>query len=261
MAGTYVQISREEIEAWLDGLKWRWSRVAGKAGIYLIHLSDNVAVKLSSTIGTRDDAMGKGRASMGLSLVSRVTDNLLNRRAKDRKHFKRTTNWRKTWVDGIAHWEGVYTKAKTFYDTIASIVDRDKYKADLISKIESRSDWASDSILADFHDKLSRDGVLMPKQVALLERLAKGGGTSAPAAPVEDDLTEQRLEDLRAIFRAARRQGDQWTMDFAQSVADQIKRGRDPSPKQRDIIRDKMQRYRLASSARVAARFLARVGS
>ena len=184
MAATYVQISREELEGWLNSLSWKWSRVQGKAGIYLIHIGKYVSVKLSSTIGTQDEAMGRGRASMSLSLVSTPYPRVvLNRRAKDRKHFKRTTNWKRTWVAGISHWEGVYKKSPEFYDTIAQIEDRRQYKADMLKRIESKPDWNSEATLSDFHQKLESNGVLMPRQTALMDRLLGQKGSPAPSTP------------------------------------------------------------------------------
>ena len=43
---SYVTITREELEAWLEGLPWKWSRKTNTAGIYLVHLSEVVAVKV-----------------------------------------------------------------------------------------------------------------------------------------------------------------------------------------------------------------------
>jgi len=115
----YVQISREELEDWLKRNFGRnWSRDQKYAGIYLIHLSDSVAVKLSSSIGATSQVRGLGKASMKLSLVSRITGRVLNAKAKDRKSFMRTKGWRKTWLAGVRHWEGVYQEYPDFYDRI-----------------------------------------------------------------------------------------------------------------------------------------------
>ena len=116
---TYMSITRNDIESWLDRSPFQWSRSSDTAGIYLVHLSDEVAIKLSSTIGSRDDAMGRGRASMSLMLVSRVNGRCLNAKAKDRKHFKRTSGWERTWADGLLHWEGVFLRCPHFYNRIA----------------------------------------------------------------------------------------------------------------------------------------------
>lgn len=115
----YVQISREELEEWLRRNFGRdWSRDQKYAGIYLVHLSDSVAVKLSSSIGATSQVRGLGKASMKLTLVSRITGRVLNAKAKDRKSFMRTKGWKKTWLAGVRHWEGVYQKYPDFYDRI-----------------------------------------------------------------------------------------------------------------------------------------------
>jgi hypothetical protein len=117
---SYAPITRDELEAWLTRSPFSWSRSGDTAGVYLVHVSNNVAIKLSSTIGSRDDAMGRGQASMNLSLVSRINGRCLNKKARDRKHFKRTLGWTGTWADGLLHWEGVFNQYPGFYDRIAT---------------------------------------------------------------------------------------------------------------------------------------------
>ena len=81
MAGTYVQIDRDELERWLDSLPnlvGRAERVPNRAGVYILPLSEFVGVKLMSTIGSSDDAMGRGMAPMQLALVFLVTGQTLN---------------------------------------------------------------------------------------------------------------------------------------------------------------------------------------
>ena len=117
---SYAPITRDELEAWLTRSPFSWSREGQTAGVYLVHVSDNVAIKLASTIGSRDDVMGRGQASMNLSLISRVNGRCLNRKARDRKHFKRTSGWTGTWADGLLFWEGVFLKCPAFYDRIAT---------------------------------------------------------------------------------------------------------------------------------------------
>ena len=88
---SYVNITRTELEDWLTTKNYSWERVKDKQGVYLITLSPTVAIKLSSTQTKHDHAMGRGFASMNLTLVSHVNGWTLNRKARDRKHFKRTT--------------------------------------------------------------------------------------------------------------------------------------------------------------------------
>ena len=117
---SYTRISRDELEAWLTRSPFSWSRCGNTAGVYLVHVSDNVAIKLSSTIGSHDDAMGRGKASMNLMLVSRINGRCLNKKARDRKHFKRTSGWMDTWADGLLYWRGVFNQYPDFYNRIAT---------------------------------------------------------------------------------------------------------------------------------------------
>ena len=115
----YALITREDFESWLtESFQNRWSRVDGRAGIYHIHLSDAVAVKMSTGIGRHDQGLERGKASMSMVLVSRIHGHVLNRKAKKQKHYQRTTNWRQTWHAGVQHWMGVYEKSPDFYDRI-----------------------------------------------------------------------------------------------------------------------------------------------
>ena len=348
-AASYVQINRNDLEEWLDQLHTntpkKWHLKPGKAGIYLIPLSDTVAVKLSSTIGTSDDAMGRGMASMQLALTSLITGQTLNRKAQGQGHFKRTTNWKTTWAKGFELMKDAYMKAQGFYDAIAAIEDRDKYKADILKKIESTPDWKNESILVDFHGKITQDGILTGKQLALLDKISlekqnapqrPGPTPAAPQGPqqvrlphgdtwtlysprvkdtvhftvtghnhviitsvyasgqvksatqdfdgaediwgmlqalhgfdpqgrkdsppwVATDEPEPPKEDplidvLRKMYQEARRDGNDWLMDFTKSVADQLKRGKPLSEKQQAIVDKNRAMYRLA--AKVARRHM-----
>lgn len=185
MAATYVQISRDELESWLDSLRlpMRWKRQENRAGIYLLPLSSVVAIKLSSTVGSRDDALGAGKASMQLSLISTVTGQTLNKKAQGQSHFKRTTNWKTTWADGIKRMRAAYMKAQGFYDAIAVIEDRDQYKQDTLVKIEGIPNWQQNSMLSDFHFSVEKGGILTEKQMGALENAARRSESAPTRAP------------------------------------------------------------------------------
>lgn len=136
---TYHQITRDELEAWLNQSPFPWDHKYG--GIYHIHLSEHVAVKLSSTIGSRDDAMGRGRASADMVLASRVNGRCINRKAKDRDHFKRTAGWRERWLEGLLHWRGVFNKCPGFYNRIAQEEPRRKAMTDQERRNKSHAKW------------------------------------------------------------------------------------------------------------------------
>lgn len=261
MASTYVQISRDELEDWLSSLgpflHKKWMRAPNRAGVYLLPLSDTVAIKLSSTIGTSDDAMGRGQASMQLSLVSLSTGQTLNKKAQGQSHFARTLNWQKNWKDGLARMKEAYQKSAGFYDALATIENRDEYKADLLGKIESVANWRNHNILSDFHTSLTRGSILTLKQESLLQSLVEREREAEAAQPnpsVSPAGEDPMIPVLRDMYVEARKDNDGWLMDFTKSVADQLKRGRPLSEKQQVIIDKNRAKYRLASV--VAERFL-----
>lgn len=260
-AATYVQISRDELEKWLDKLplQGKWKVKKGYAGIYLLPLSDTVGVKLSSTIGSKDDAMGRGRASMQLALVSLVTGHVLNKKAQGQSHFKRTTNWKDTWRKGFDRIKQAYLKAQGFYDAIAVIEDREKYKKDLLKVIETVPGWESHRILADFHVRLEKGGILTAKQVGLLKSEVARSIKESPVPSVTPDeptgspIDDSLLERVRNLWRVAQRTQNNWLMSFAQSIGEQIKAGRRLTPRQEEVLDQNLRKYRLARQL-IAAR-------
>ena len=168
MAGTYVQIDRDELESWLNGLPHltgKAQRVPGRAGVYVLPLSDFVGVRLSSTIGSSDDAVERGKASMQLALVSLITGQVLNKKAQGQSHFKRTVNWKTTWKEGIDRMREAYTKSQGFYDGVARIHDRNAYKADVLKAIDEIPNWQENGILSDFRVLVDRGGIAQPVHV------------------------------------------------------------------------------------------------
>lgn len=231
-AGTYVQITRDELEEWLDSVRLHhhWELKAGKAGVYLLPIGENVAVKLSSTIGTADDAMGRGQASMQLALVSLITNQVLNKKAQGQSHFARTTNWRKNWLEGVERMREAYQKAQGFYDALAVIEDREKYKRDLLARIEAIPGWQQNNLLSDFHGKVREGGILSIAQAEVVIRAEK----AKPIAPkpAQGGGDEELLERMRNLYRAATRDGNRWLVEFLTSIGPQIKAGRPLSEKQ-----------------------------
>jgi hypothetical protein len=258
-AATYVQISREELEGWLDtiGYRGKWKRDPKYAGVYLIELAPTVGVKLSSTIGSKDDAMGVGQASMQLALVSLMTGKVLNKKAQGQSHFKRTTGWAKTWAGGIDTMKKAYLASADFYDVISTIADRDKYQRDLLEKISLIPGWNSDAELAGYYRKIEKGGILMPRELGVIEEAAKRPAktvdpqrptpVNAPNVPT-DNLQEQRVAALRELWVRARRAGDDWTMNFAEDIAKRwVGEGRRLSGPQIRIITEKLDKYRVGT--------------
>ena len=252
-AATYVQISRDDLEAWLNsiGYQGKWKRDPRYAGTYLIEFSPTVGVKLSSTIGSKDDAMGRGKASMQLALVSLITGKVLNKKAQGQDHFKRTTGWAKTWAGGIETMKKAYLSSADFYDAISVIEDRDKYRSDLLEEISTIAGWSNDAELAGFYRKVEKGGVLMPReQMVIAEAKSRPAKTPDPqkvqVTPSGDDATEAKVDALRKLWVMSRRSGDEWTMKFAEDIATKfVSQGRNLSAPQIRVVVEKLKKYRV----------------
>lgn len=239
----YVQISKEEFEEWLNTTEWRgkWKLQSGTAGIYLLPLSPKVAIKISSSMASRGEVVNYARGSIKMSLISLITGHTLNKKAQGQSHYKRTKNWRKNLKKGLDNFKSVYLKSKTFYDTIASVEDRDKYQRERLSLIESAEGWENNKILKDFHEKLSKGYILTPKQESLMHKLI-GEIEENPRGPSEP-LDEELLNNIRSLWFHAKRSGDRWVMDFAHSVGEQYKNRGSLSSKQKALLEKKFKQF------------------
>jgi len=251
--GSFVSISREDLETWLDTLPLsaKWYRLGTTAGVYMLPLSDSVAVKLNSSIGSSDVGMGAGAGSMQLALVSRIVSHggpvVLNKKAQGQNHFARTINWRTNWAEGIARMKDAYLKAQGFYDSLALIEDREKYKADLLSRIEAIPGWRNRNILVDFHSRLEQNGILSTAQAAILIR--EEGQQPAPTAPAGgtpalSPQTQALLGKMRDLYRAAKEANDAWLVGFLTSVGKALKEGGSLTPKQQEVLDKNFLRYK-----------------
>lgn len=223
---SYINISRLDLESWLDSLPHTlgraWERVPNREGIYLIHLSDRVGIKLSSTQASTDTSMGRGQASMNLTLVSLVNGHVLNRKARDRKHFKRTLNWRKTWAKGLEYWAKVYKENPSFYEKIA---DRASYKAKWLDIIDKLPMGGNDSKVISARDTLEGGGVLWDGQEKYLLDLKRNA-----SKPVNNTLSKPLpIEELRDLYREARRRGDRDALNKLTTLGQASGRGELPS--------------------------------
>lgn len=77
-----------------------------------------------------------------------------------------------------------------------------------------------------------------------------------PSPSVEQPKTWDPIQPLRDLYAAARSKGDQWTMDFAKSLAQQVKNGRELTPRQTQVLENKYRSYGISvpSATRVASR-------
>jgi hypothetical protein len=250
MAGTYVQITRQEFEDWLDsiGFRGKWQVKPGRGGVYQLSLSPTVMIEINSTTGSQAQVRGRGQASMSLRLVSRVTGKTLNRKAMGQSHFARTINWRQNWAKGVDRMKATYEASKAWYDQIAKIADRDQYKADTLAKIESIPNWSQDGFLGSLHDRVNGGGVLTERQESALDRVIRQHSRSTPEAPPQqpaESAPSYDLEMLRELYRRARANGDRWTVGFVGDLGQKIKAGRPLSDRQREVLDDKIEQYNL----------------
>lgn len=259
MASTYVQISRDDLEEWLKtfNLHDKAYRVPGKAGVYMLPFSETVACKLLSTIGTSDDAMGRGMASMQLALVSRVTGQTVNKKAQGQSHFARTTNWKKNWAEGVERMRDAYTKSAGFYDALASIKDRGAYKSEIIEAIQSVPNWQNNNTLSGFHTTISKDGILTFKQIDLMDSIIDQE-TKKPPEPQKPVGEDPVIAVMRDLYVKARAVNDDWTMNWVKDVANQVKSGRPLTQNQRALIDKKRDVYKVAAMPSVVATRYAR---
>lgn len=235
---TYVPISREEFEEWLDSLHHKWSRVPNKAGVYLVEMSPNVAVQVSSSVGNADMAMGRAQGAMYIRLISSKNGRTLNKKDVGQSKFYRTQGWRDSLKKAVDRLRQAYMKSKAFYDKLAT-VDPDSYRVDVLAKIESVPGWDKDALLREFHERVDKGGILSDAQEGVIDRNVEKATSSASV-----DI----LERMRDLYRAARARNDDWTMSFVQSLAEQLKEKRNLTNRQQTVLDDKFQQYRIASS-------------
>ena len=233
----YVNITRHELEEWLDSNFGSWSRVVGKAGVYLIELSDRVAVKLSSTQKDSGGAVSKGNASMNLSLVSRVDGKLLNRKARDRRYFQRTTNWKKTWKKGVDHWISIYEDKDEFYEKIA---DRQGYKTKWLGMIDSLPNGGSDREIIKSRDTLEGGGVLWANQERYILEAVKANRTQSTTPSNTLDVSK-----LRDLYRKARSEGNRDDMDIIKDLGLKARDGIAPSRQEQSTYKALRLQYRI----------------
>jgi len=252
----YVEITREMFEDWLSSLhnvgSKGFSRVPGKAGLYLIHFSDLVSVLASSSIGNENTAMGKDKGAMYLRLVARKTfSRVLNKKAINQSKFYRTTNWKTTLTKAVKTFHDVYMDGKEWYDRLASVEDPLQYKKDWMEKIQRAPGLATNLFLKDLLAKVEGGTILSQKQQQAIEKaLEKTQDTIGPQVsrgpvrqvdqpniqPSVDPVLVQGLELINLAMSSS----------FSESLLDQARRGRALSPKQQSALQgleDQFLRY------------------
>lgn len=243
-AATYVEITRADLEAWLDSLGHPWSRDPVKTSIYFVKIGPNVAIKVMSTLASSDKGVAVGEGSMHLALVSTLSGKTINKKAEGQKGFHRTTNWRDNWRKGIDRMTAEYEDKRAFYDQIANADPAQNARA--VAMIESIPGWENNSVLAFIHKRAKRGDDLSQKSFdeieAAMVRTAprlpspppqRPTAPVAPAAPgpvravAPDayDPRDGRPVALREAYAIAKQVGKPEAAAFARLLATQIADG------------------------------------
>ena len=265
MAGTYVQITREEMETFLQRMAQkfgtRMQRDTNYEGIYRVPFSQNVALKISTSVGSKNEVVGRGKGAIHLSLVSLVNGKpLATKKMTDyigQTRVNRTSGWERSLDKAIQKAHAAYLEKKNFFEQIAlgeeakEVVDKD-----LLSRIENFPNWKSNTFLKSLHDQISRGKILSEKQQTALDRAL----STQPKNPSsnQNERNEEDYQMLRDLYVWVRNQKfPNWerNLEFIQSVGEQVSKGRDLSPKQREVINNIKRRTR---ASKVAAIWLSR---
>lgn len=221
---TYVDISREDFEQWLDSLPHRWERKPHTAGVYWLRVSPSVAIEVHSSLTGRDKSVGYADASMKMLLASTVTGQVLNRKDQGQSHFKRTSGWRESLRKGVERMLDAYNRSAAFYDEVATIADRQAYTQEWLTRITQIPGWEHDNLLSSFHDRLKGGGLLSVKQRSIIEQ-------ALDRKPAVDD---RLLNRLRQLWRNLA--GQPRAQDIAASMGQQVKAGKSLSLKQMELV-------------------------
>jgi hypothetical protein len=173
MAATYVQISREEFEDYLTStivpiLRKSWSRKGTTAGVYVFPLSDFASLEISSSIGTRDEAMGVGNAAIHVRLKSADGRLTLNGKGEQdsKSRVNRTSGWRDSLTKLVRQYVSTYQKSPRFYDTISKYGKFDNYLEHWKDQIRGVNGWENSEFLGNLMGQLSSKKMLSEAQEA-----------------------------------------------------------------------------------------------
>lgn len=236
MAATYERITREDLEAWLHEKHPGAFASEKHEGVYLIPLSRNVAIYLSTSIGRDDRAVGKGRGACHLKLVSLKTHRVLNRKGLGQTRYNRTSGWRVNWWQGVERMISAYQEHREFYDTLA-IETQESYAARKVAQIEALGQ--SSPFLESLKKQVQEGKFLTTRQEAALSKFQPG----ALPQKRKVDQSHETLETLRSLYKKARDADDSWTRDFVGSVGKRVRAGEFLSGKQVRILNQKLTQY------------------
>ena len=229
----YVDITKKQFEDFLrKDIKERFSLKQGTKGVYIVHISDNVGLAISSSIGNTQSKR-KGQASIRLSFVSLHKDKFhqtiygyrkIMAIVVKKKHIQRSQNWRATLKDAVKKCLSFYDSSEAFLERIAlpeqlstsPVVPTSTPTPSVSNKIqeeiemvESISGWETNSFLSSLHKRLIGGRPLSEKQLAVLESIK----TKVVAPKYSIDL-----ESLRDLYRTLSQLGA--TSDELESLAE-----------------------------------------
>lgn len=231
----YVQITRGELDSWLQKEAPQTIKSPDHTGVYFIPVSANVAVYLSTRIGSEGKVVAKGRGACHMKLVSRVTGRTLNRKGLQQTRYNRTSGWRKNWLEGMDRVVAAYNEHRDFYERLA-IETQAEYAARKIADIDR---MGSSPFLLSLKEQLQKGHWLSTKQEAAL---AKSKPREARPGIL---LREQDLQILRKLYAQARDAQDEWTKKFVGNVGQRGKNGEPLSRRQLEVLNDKLAQYRM----------------
>jgi hypothetical protein len=175
---------------------------------------------------------------MNLSLISLVDGTLLNRKARDRKYFQRTKNWKVTWKKGVDHWISIYEDKDEFYEKIA---DRKGYKTKWIGMINSLPSGGSDREIIKSRETLEGGSVLWANQERYILEAIKASRTRSTPTP-SNTLDVAKLRDL---YRKARSEGNRDDMKTIKDLGLKARDGITPSSQEQQTYNSLRLRYRM----------------
>jgi hypothetical protein len=248
MAATYVQIQRDDFENWLFSHCPVFERVEGKQGVYAIPVSDDVVLYISTSIGREDQAVAKGRGACHMKLQGRHNGQCLNRKDLGQSRFNRTTGWKDNWAAGIERMFTAYNKHAAFYDARGRET-QPEYALRIQADIETIRHWSASSFFTSLYDQLTGGRWLTPKQISCIEDARDFESPKPARNPVE----QKRVEAAGKLRELADLRKDAWVAEFAESIKEQMERGRQLSPRQLQCFERNLTKYGITASSSQAA--------
>jgi len=237
MATSYVSISREEFEEFLDSevtplVRHKWQRKGSTAGVYFFPLSKHTFLEISSSIGSSDDALGRGDAAIHVRLKSADGRRTLNGRGTDETKMRvnRTTNWRRNLQAMVKQYIATYQKSPRFYDTISSYEGFDNYLNTFKDLVQGVPNWNANKFLRDMMSLLEGKRLLTEAQEAAIIKASQAGSKSS-----ERDTYQSDFEMWKSTIQGL---PDWERSKFLTSLFNDLNQGKMIGPRAQDIVKE-----------------------